>query len=51
MNGLVGRATASGTVYEATSPIMVWSLGPDKLFSAGVAANQGVNKDNILSWK
>jgi prepilin-type N-terminal cleavage/methylation domain-containing protein len=51
MNGLVGRATASGTVYEATSPIMVWSLGPDKLFNAGLPANQGVNKDNILSWK
>ncbi len=52
INGLVGRAVAgAGTVYEATSPIMVWSFGPDKKFSPTVLANQGVNKDNILSWK
>ena len=30
---------------------MVWSLGPDGLASAGEKANQGVNKDNILSWQ
>jgi hypothetical protein len=51
INGLVGRVTSGGTVYEASSPIMVWSLGPDKAFSAILPANQGVNKDNILSWK
>jgi prepilin-type N-terminal cleavage/methylation domain-containing protein len=52
INGLVGRAVAGvGTVYEATSPIMVWSRGPDTNFSATLPANQGVNKDNILSWK
>ncbi|HZR19978.1 MAG TPA: type II secretion system protein [Verrucomicrobiae bacterium] len=51
LNGLVGRSISSGFVYEATTPIMVWSLGPDKKFSDKVPANQGVNKDNILSWK
>ena len=52
LNGLVGRAVAGlGTVYEATSPIMVWSRGPDTNFSLTISANQGVNKDNILSWK
>jgi prepilin-type N-terminal cleavage/methylation domain-containing protein len=51
LNGLVGRSTAKGTVYEATSPIMVWSLGPDQSFDAARPANQGANKDNILSWK
>ena len=30
---------------------MVWSLGSDGLASAGEKANQGVNKDNILSWQ
>jgi prepilin-type N-terminal cleavage/methylation domain-containing protein len=51
LNGLVGRSSSSGFVYEATTPIMVWSLGPDKKFSDKLVANQGVNKDNILSWK
>jgi prepilin-type N-terminal cleavage/methylation domain-containing protein len=51
INGLVARSTSGGTVFEATSPIMVWSLGPDKKFDVTKAANQGVNKDNILSWK
>jgi len=51
INGLVGRNIASGLVYEATTPIMVWSLGPDKKFNELTPANQGVNKDNILSWK
>jgi prepilin-type N-terminal cleavage/methylation domain-containing protein len=52
INGLVGRSIRTGaTVFEATSPIMVWSLGPDKKFSPILPANQGVNKDNILSWK
>ena len=30
---------------------MVWSAGPDKKVDANVGANQGDNKDNILSWK
>jgi prepilin-type N-terminal cleavage/methylation domain-containing protein len=53
INGLVGRSiNSSGSrVYEATSPVMVWSFGPDKKFSPNFLANQNVNKDNILSWK
>jgi len=53
LNGLVPKMASIGLVYEANSPIMVWSLGPDKKCSdvTGVAANKGVNKDNILSWK
>ncbi len=30
--------------------VMVWSAGPDKTYEVG-AADQGKNKDNILSWK
>jgi hypothetical protein len=37
--------------YEANDKVMVWSLGPDKLFNQTIPANQGVNRDNILSWK
>ena len=51
INGLVKTVTPAGTFYEATSPIMVWSRGPDTNFSLTLPANQGVNKDNILSWK
>jgi len=30
--------------------VMVWSAGPDKAIAPGLPANQGANKDNILSW-
>lgn len=50
-NGLTPRLVNGVTVYEATTPIMVWSLGPDKRCSPSVPANQSPNKDNILSWK
>ena len=31
--------------------VMVWSAGPDKKYSSVDKANQGDNKDNILSWQ
>lgn len=31
--------------------VMVWSAGPDKKVDPNTAANQGVNKDNVLSWQ
>ena len=31
--------------------VMVWSFGPDGLANKAIRATQGVNKDNILSWK
>jgi hypothetical protein len=51
LNGLVGRTISSGLVYEANTPVMVWSLGPDKKFNPNGLATQGFNKDNVLSWK
>jgi len=30
--------------------VMVWSAGPDRKFD-NTSANQGVNKDNVLSWQ
>ena len=52
INGLIKRTDSSGKlVYEANSPIMVWSAGPDKKVNIGLPANQGVNKDNVVSWK
>ena len=56
-----GSATSglTGLVKDAKEPnsfvlvgeIMVWSSGPDQGYERGVKANQGLNADNILSWK
>ena len=37
-------------VVEARAPVMVWSLGPDGAADATKKWDEGVNKDNILSW-
>lgn len=54
LNGLIRTTLSSGlTVFEASSSVMVWSAGPDKMIDtgAGAKANLGANKDNIVSWK
>ena len=48
LNGLVRNANNQ---FECNAPVMVWSAGPDKKIDPTVPANQGANKDNILSWK
>jgi prepilin-type N-terminal cleavage/methylation domain-containing protein len=48
LNGLIKTAKDS---YEAKADVMVWSLGPDMQADPGKGANEGVNKDNILSWQ
>jgi len=51
INGLV--KPEPGTVantWELRSPVMVWSAGPDGKFDPNEKADQGVNRDNILSW-
>ncbi|HLH55955.1 MAG TPA: type II secretion system protein [Verrucomicrobiae bacterium] len=50
-NGLIPKSVNGQVVYESGSPIMVWSLGPDKRCDVNAKANQPPNKDNILSWK
>jgi prepilin-type N-terminal cleavage/methylation domain-containing protein len=53
-NGLVPnpKAPSPNTLaYEANSPVMVWSAGPDKMIDDTKGANEGVNQDNVLSWK
>jgi len=37
--------------FEVNQPVMIWSFGPDGDASDKVHANEGVNKDNILSWQ
>jgi len=47
LNGL----TRVKSGYQANSSVLVWSLGPDGLARADELANQGTNRDNILSWQ
>lgn len=49
LNGLVDYGSTN--TYLLHGPIMIWSLGPDGQASTAVAANQGVNADNVLSWQ
>ena len=51
VNGLFNPTSGGGTdEFELNGPIMIWSFGPDKKANGGSKANQGVNKDNVLSW-
>ena len=51
LNGLVRSLDSEGNVvYEAPVPVMVWSAGPDRHLDTRLKANQGVNRDNLLSW-
>ncbi len=52
LHGLLKNSDSKGnTVFEANRPVMVWSPGPDKMINPEKKANEGVNKDNLLSWK
>ena len=59
LNGLILKKDSNGSpvlvngqqVFEANAPVMVWSAGPDKMIDPTKPANQGANKDNIVSWK
>ena len=48
--GLTMNSDAGAEPWEARTPVMVWSFGPDGKINNGVAANAGENKDNVLSW-
>ena len=48
--GLTGL-TKVNAGYQANTPVMVWSLGPDGDADTNATAILGANKDNILSWQ
>jgi prepilin-type N-terminal cleavage/methylation domain-containing protein len=48
--GLTGLTKVNGR-YQASTPVMVWSLGPDGDAGTNTNAILGSNKDNILSWQ
>lgn len=51
INGLIRANVNNQPLFESSSSVMVWSAGPDRRVDPNVKAGQGVNKDNILSWK
>ena len=53
LNGLFNSRDAGGNGdnFEYSGQVMAWSAGPDKQIDLNNKANQGLNKDNILSWK
>ena len=48
--GLVDQGQ-SGQDFAFLGQAMIWSLGPDGKADGAVKATEGVNKDNILTWK
>lgn len=52
LNGLARTVVGVNTYFfEANSVVMVWSAGPDRVISTTKKANQGENRDNVLSWR
>jgi prepilin-type N-terminal cleavage/methylation domain-containing protein len=52
LNGLIQQTDSSNNaVYGCRGKVMIWSAGPDGKIDSNSPANQGVNKDNVLSWK
>jgi prepilin-type N-terminal cleavage/methylation domain-containing protein len=55
VNGFATGLSRIGAVGTSTwalkDSVMIFSFGQDGFFDVGTAANVGVNKDNILSWK
>jgi len=43
--------TGADNNFVYRGKVMVWSAGPDRKADNGTRADQGVNKDNVLSWK
>ncbi|MCD6050406.1 MAG: hypothetical protein K0Q55_1809 [Verrucomicrobia bacterium] len=53
-NGLNGLRSLSGSGandYAYRGPVMIWSFGPDRKADPNLRADEGVNADNILSWR
>jgi prepilin-type N-terminal cleavage/methylation domain-containing protein len=52
LNDLVKIEDGRGhTFFEAPFPVLVWSAGPDRQVNPKIRANEGVNRDNLLSWQ
>ena len=43
-------AGGNGNHFQYSGQVMVWSAGPDRKINFNVPADQGENRDNIISW-
>lgn len=51
IGGLVSKSGLSTNDFVFRGEVMIWSMGPDAKADYNTKADEGVNKDNILSWK
>ncbi len=53
INGLFNPADPAGNnnFFLFHGQVMVWSAGPDGKYNSGQRANEGDNRDNVLSWQ
>ena len=54
LNGLIqcpGDTANAPNNWAFRGKVIIWSAGPDGKIDPGSNANQGYNKDNVLSWK
>lgn len=49
--GLVGSGNGNNDFYSLREPVMIFSFGPDGMFSLTNKADVLPNRDNVLSWK
>jgi prepilin-type N-terminal cleavage/methylation domain-containing protein len=50
INGAIRQVGVTGDEFEIARKVTVWSFGPDGKADPTQRANQGVNRDNVLSW-
>ncbi|HEV2695605.1 MAG TPA: prepilin-type N-terminal cleavage/methylation domain-containing protein [Verrucomicrobiae bacterium] len=50
LKGLINPDTTKNDNFQFHGKVMVWSAGPDGKIDSTIGADQGVNKDNVLSW-
>jgi len=51
LNGLVSKSGMGANDYALHGTVMIWSFGPDGKADPNIGADEGVNRDNIVSWK
>ena len=49
-DGLV-QDSAFNNDFVGQRPVMIWSLGPDRQADSSAGAKNGVNNDNVVSWR
>jgi hypothetical protein len=51
LHGLVLTTEGNKNFFEVPTPVIAWSIGPDRRIRRDGKANEKENRDNILSWR